>query len=154
MNAMGMKLAEAVLEWADHDDFVAANGWVDGVDERWDNAKTKMVSIARKVIQTKGAKMLEADVEFGAGEEGRIKRDEFADKCNSPRFVAESILEYQNWRRGKGRYEFNEDPEKNAPPPFCAEAIGIIEDAAIKFLMHYDGTVKNGKIVYPDGTIR
>jgi hypothetical protein len=98
--------------------------------------------------------MQDAEVEFGAGEEGRMKRDEFSEKCKSPKFVAESILEYQNWRRGKGRYEFNEDPVKNAPPPFCAEAIGIFEDAAIKFLMHYDGTVKNGKIVYPDGTIR
>lgn len=89
--------------------------------------------------------MLKADVEFGDGQEGRRKRDEFSDKCKSPMFVAESILKYQNWRRGKGRYAFNDDPGKNAPPPFCAEAIGIIEDAAIKFLMHYDGTVRNGK---------
>lgn len=98
--------------------------------------------------------MQDAEVEFGAGEEGRMKRDEFAEKCKSPKFVAESIMEYQNWRRGKGCYEFNEDPEKDAPPPFCAEALGIIEDAAIKFLMHYDGTVRNGKIINPDGTIR
>jgi hypothetical protein len=98
--------------------------------------------------------MLKADVEFGDGCEGRRKRDEFSDKCKSPRFVAESILEFQNWRRGKGRYEFNEDPAKNAPPPFCAEALGIIEDAAIKFLIHYNEAVINGKIVCPDGTIR
>lgn len=150
-----IELAEAVLEWALYDDQVKIDGWGGDVDEKWDNSRIRMVYIAQEIIEkSKGEKMQDAEVEFGAGEEGRMKRDEFSEKCKSPKFVAESILEYQNWRRGKGRYEFNEDPVKNAPQPFCSEALGIIEDAAIKFLMHYDGTVKNGKIVYPDGTIR
>lgn len=94
-------------------------------------------------------------VEFGTGLNGGIQEAKFRMKCeDSPKFVAECLVENQNWRRGKGRYEFNEDPKKNAPMPFCPRALGIIEDAAIKFLMHYDGTVRNGKIINPDGTIR
>jgi hypothetical protein len=93
-------------------------------------------------------------VEFGVGEKRARQIDAFKRKCLSPMFVAECLSEYQSWRRGTGRYEFHVDPEKNAPMPFCATAIGIFEDAAIKFLMHYDGTVKNGKIINPDGTIR
>jgi hypothetical protein len=44
-----LELADAVLEWANHDNFVANHGWVGDVDEKWDNAKTKMVSIAREI---------------------------------------------------------------------------------------------------------
>lgn len=93
-------------------------------------------------------------VEFGTGLDGRIQEAKFRMKCeDSPKFVAECLVENQNWRRGKGRYEFHDDPKKNAPMPFCPRALGIIEDAAIKFLMHYHGTVKNGKIVDFKGTI-
>ena len=94
-------------------------------------------------------------IEFGTGLDGCIQEEKFMMKCeDSPKFVAECLVENQNWRRGIGRYEFSDDPEKNAPMPFCPKALGIIEDAAIKFLMYYDGTVQNGKIVYPDGTMR
>ena len=93
-------------------------------------------------------------VEFGTGLDGGIQEAKFRIKCeDSPKFVAECLMENQNWRRGKGRYEFNEDPKKNAPMPFCPRALGIIEDAAIKFLMNYYGTVKNVKIVDFKGTI-
>ena len=92
-------------------------------------------------------------VEFDEGAKGDRQIAAFRRKCKNPKFVAECLLEYQNWRRGRGRYEYHVVPKKNAPMPFCSLALGIIEDAAIKFLMHYDGTVKNGKIVYPDGTI-
>lgn len=92
-------------------------------------------------------------VEFVASAKGFRQIDAFRSKCRSPRFVAECLVEYQSWRRGTGRYEFHEDPKKNAPPPFCPTALGIIEDAAIKFLMHYDGTVRNGKIIDPDGSL-
>ena len=93
-------------------------------------------------------------VEFGKGLAGGIQEAKFRMKCeDSPKFVAECLMENQNWRRGKGRYEFHEDPKKNAPMPFCPRALGIIEDAAIKFLMQYDGTVKNGKIIEFRGTI-
>ena len=93
-------------------------------------------------------------VEFGTGLDGRIQEAKFRMKCeDSPKFVAECLVENQNWRRGKGRYEFHDDPKKNAPMPFCPRALGIIEDSAIKFLMNYYGTVKNGKIVDFKGTI-
>ena len=93
-------------------------------------------------------------VEFGTGLDGGIQEAKFKMKCeDSPKFVAECLVENQNWRRGKGRYEFHDDPNKNAPMPFCPRALGIIEDAAIKFLMNYYGTVKNGKIVDFKGTI-
>lgn len=79
-------------------------------------------------------------VEFSVGAKGARQIDAFRSKCLSPRFVAECMMEYQSWRRGMGRYEFNMDPKKNAPMPFCPKALGIIEDAAIQFLMNYGGT--------------
>jgi len=94
-------------------------------------------------------------VEFGTGLDGGIQEAKFRMKCEySPKFVAECLVENQNWRREKGRYEFHEDPKKNAPMSFCQRALGIIYDTAIKFLMHYDETVRNGKIINLDGTIR
>lgn len=92
-------------------------------------------------------------VEFDEGAKGDRQIAAFRRKCENPKFVAECMVEHQCWRRGTGRYEFREDPEKNAPMPFCPKALGIIEDAAIQFLMNYYGTVKNGKIVDFKGTI-
>jgi hypothetical protein len=52
-----LELAEAVLEWANYDDFVAVNGWIDDVEEKWDKSKVKMVSIAREISdKLKGVK--------------------------------------------------------------------------------------------------
>lgn len=80
--------------------------------------------------------MQDAKVEFGDGEEGRMKRDEFAEKCKDPKFVAECLREYQMWRKGKGKYGYDGDPEEYVPvqPPFCAEALSIVEDAAIEII--------------------
>lgn len=44
-------LAEIVVEWEHWDDEVAKKGWDGGErDERWDNAKTAMVSLAHEII--------------------------------------------------------------------------------------------------------
>ena len=105
---------------------------------------------SKPVVKAKAFK----PVEFGIGLDGGIQEAKFRIKCeDSPKFVAECMVENQNWRRGKGRYEFHDDPKKNAPMPFCPRALGTIEDSAIKFLMNYYGTVKNGKIVDFKGTI-
>jgi len=114
----------------------------------------KKVSGKSKLVAKAKAKEFKP-VEFGTGLDGGIQEAKFRMKCeDSPKFVAECLVEYQSWLRGTGRYEFNEDPKKNAPMPFCPRAFRIIIDAAVKFLMHYDGTVKNGKIINLDGTIR
>lgn len=107
----------------------------------------KKVSGKKKVAKTF------KPVEFDEGAKGNRQIAAFKRKCKNPKFVAECLVEYQAWRRGKGRYEYDVVPKKNAPMPFCPLAIGIIEDAAIQFLMNYYGTVKNGKIVDFNGTI-
>ena len=114
----------------------------------------KVSEKASKKAKAKSKAKAFKPVEFGKGLDGGIQEAKFRIKCeDSPKFVAECLIENQNWRRGKGRYEFNEDPKKNAPMPFCPRALGIIEDAAIQFLMNYHATVKNGKIVDFKGTI-
>ena len=107
----------------------------------------KKVSGKKKVAKTF------KPVEFDEGAKGNRQIAAFKRKCKNPKFVAECLVEYQAWRRGKGRYEYDVVPKKNAPMPFCPLAIGIIEDAAIQFLMNYYGTVNNGKIVDLNGTI-
>ena len=92
-------------------------------------------------------------VTFDYGDKGAKQAEAFCRKCEDPRFVAECLAEHQSWRRGTGRYAFSEESEPPAQMPFCPKALGIIEDAAIKFLMNYYGTVKNGKIVDFKGTI-
>lgn len=53
----GLSLAKAVLEWAAYDDQVAIEGWTGGIDEKWDNSRTRMVSMAREIVEkSKGEK--------------------------------------------------------------------------------------------------
>ena len=92
-------------------------------------------------------------VEFDEGAKGNRQIAAFKRKCKNPKFVAECLMEYQNYRRGKGRYGYSIVPGGNAPMPFCPLALGIVEDAAIQFLMNYYGTVKNGKIVDFKGVV-
>lgn len=79
-------------------------------------------------------------VEFDVGAKGDRQIAAFKRKCKNPKFVAECLVEFQNYRRGKGRYAYRIDPRGNAPMPFCPLALGIVEDAAIQFLMNYGGT--------------
>ena len=74
-------------------------------------------------------------VTFDYGANGVKQAEAFCRKCEDPVFVAECLAEYQSWRRGTGRYAFSDESEKTAPMPLCPVALGIVEDAAIKFLM-------------------
>jgi hypothetical protein len=52
-----IELAEAVLEWALYDDQVKIDGWTEGIDEKWDNSRMRMVSIAQEIVEkSKGEK--------------------------------------------------------------------------------------------------
>ena len=74
--------------------------------------------------------MQDAEVEFSSPEdEGR-----FVLACEDPAFVIKCLEKYQRYRKGVGEFAFNEDPSKIAPPPFCARALTIVEDAAIRHL--------------------
>ena len=108
----------------------------------------KKVSVKKKKTQNAFK-----PVEFDEGAKGNRQIAAFKRKCRNPKFVAECLVECQSWRRGKERYKYEVVPKKNAPMPFCPLALGIVEDAAIRFLMNYYGTVKNGKIVDLNGTI-
>ena len=112
-----------------------------------------MKKVSEKKANKKAKSKEFKPVEFDEGAKGDRQIAAFRRKCKNPKFVAECLLEYQNWRRGRGRYEYHVVPKKNAPMPFCSLALGIIEDAAVQFLMNYYGTVKNGKIVDFKGTI-
>lgn len=74
--------------------------------------------------------MQNAEVEFGSPEE----ESGFDRSCNDPAFVIKCLEKYQRYRKGVGEFSFNEDPSKIAPPPFCARALTIVEDAAIRHL--------------------
>ena len=76
-------------------------------------------------------------VEFRGGAEGVLDANKFRAKCQRPKFVADCLARYQQWRCGKGEYAFNEDPSKNAPRPFCGKALSIIEEEAIGMLLKY-----------------
>ncbi len=55
----------------------------------------------------------------------------------TPAKVCEILLEFNEWRRGAGDYEFNEDPTKNKDCPYSPAEIGKAIDTAIKFLKAY-----------------
>ena len=58
VSGKSIELAEAVLEWALYDDQVKIDGWGGDVDEKWDNSRMRMVSIAQEIIEKfKGEKM-------------------------------------------------------------------------------------------------
>ena len=82
-------------------------------------------------------------VEFRDGPDRVIDANKFSGKCkDSPRYVAKCLAQYQKWRRGEGEYEWDGDPANRPEIPFCPEAIGIVEDAAIGFLLEYDKSLK------------
>lgn len=41
------------------------------------------------------------------------------------------LAEFNRWRRGEGKYAWNEDPAKNAECPYSPKAIGKAIDIAI-----------------------
>jgi len=53
---------------------------------------------------------------------------------SSPKEVARLLQEYQDWRKGVGKYAWNPDPEKNESIPFTPQQLTQIEEAAIDFL--------------------
>lgn len=84
-------------------------------------------------------------IEFRDGPYRVIDANKFAEKCKNPKYVAECLSQHQKWRRGKDEYEFYDDPTKISEPPFCPAALGIVEDAAIGFLLEYDKQRKAAK---------
>lgn len=57
------------------------------------------------------------------------------EECKDPKRVAWYLHEFQMWRRGKGKYEWNEDPNvRNAVLPMTAKELGVVIDIAIKML--------------------
>ena len=51
----GMKLAGLVLDWAGYDEVVSEKGWDGGETEtNWDEAKKKMVALAREIVEGAG----------------------------------------------------------------------------------------------------
>lgn len=94
-------------------------------------------SMKKAIKKTPKKKAAWKPVEFMAGEHGALDAQVFAAKCDDPRFVATCLTEQLMWRRGDGRYKFSDDPKKNAPMPFCPQALSIVEEAAIRFLKNY-----------------
>lgn len=74
-----------------------------------------------------------------------IDANKFAEKCSNPKYVAECLSQYQQWRRGEGEYEWDGDPVNRPEMPLCNTALGIVEDAAIGFLLKYDKQMKSAK---------
>lgn len=52
----------------------------------------------------------------------------------SARTVMRELAEFNRWRRGQGKYAWNEDPSKNAELPFTAEHLGKVIDRAVELL--------------------
>lgn len=78
-------------------------------------------------------------VEFRAGADGVVDAKKFRAKCQRPKFVADCLARYKDWRRGEGEYEFNDIPGDNSPQPFCPKALSIVEEEAIRMLVEYHG---------------
>lgn len=81
-------------------------------------------------------------VVFRDGAYGKLDANRFTTKCLDPKFVAKCLSQYQKWRREEGEYEWDGEPENRPDMPFCPEALGIVEDAAIRFMLEYDKSLK------------
>lgn len=65
---------------------------------------------------------------------------------NPIRKLANDLGEYQQWRRGEGKYAFSENPEENLPMPFTPSELTAIMNATINILY----AVADGREVNPE----
>ena len=54
------------------------------------------------------------------------------------------LMCYQQWRRGEGKFAWNDDPEKNEMFPFSPQEIGAAIDTALEALLLQGGDAKEG----------
>ena len=54
------------------------------------------------------------------------RKQEFAQMSNKK--LADCLHEHNDYRRGIGKYEWNEDPTKEAKPPYTATEYGLMLD--------------------------
>lgn len=76
---------------------------------------------------------MKAEIEFD-GKDAKKKENQFRQKCEDIKFVADCLGRYQRWRMGEGEYGWSPDPEKNVPPPLCPKALTIVIDEAIAII--------------------
>ena len=61
-----------------------------------------------------------------------------ADKAaKDPETCAKSLMEYNLYRRGQGKYKFSEDPKKRKDLPWPSVVFGRIMEIAISYLKEY-----------------
>ena len=53
--------------------------------------------------------------------------------------AVEILREFNEWRRGEGKYEFSENPDENLQFPYTPKKVGKAIDFAVKYLETHVG---------------